>query len=82
MLTPSITHERRWPHGFERQVAGPSRRAGLLAGIAHLAAAAAREYRARRAARRLMALDDRTLRDIGLGRGEIERAAWTGRDLT
>jgi uncharacterized protein YjiS (DUF1127 family) len=28
-----------------------------------------------------MALDDRMLRDIGLARGEIERAGRTGREL-
>lgn len=35
-------------------------------------------HRLRRHIKGLMTLDDRTLRDIGLGRGEIEHAGWHG----
>ena len=48
-------------------------------GLAHAAAAVARWRRLRRDARRLMAMDDCMLRDVGLGRGEIERAGRGGR---
>jgi uncharacterized protein YjiS (DUF1127 family) len=47
--------------------------------LAQAAAAVARWHRLRREARRLMALDDRMLRDVGLSRGEIERAVRVGR---
>ena len=39
----------------------------------------ANEYRIRRATREMRALDDRTLRDLGLDRGGVEHAARFGR---
>jgi uncharacterized protein YjiS (DUF1127 family) len=51
----------------------------LAARITRLVAAAIRGYRARHAMRLLMAFDDRLLRDMGVGRGEIERVVHGGR---
>jgi uncharacterized protein YjiS (DUF1127 family) len=80
MTTPSsIIDARPWPFRLEREVAGSARRAGALAGMARLVVAVLREYRARRAVLHLSELDDRLLRDVGLGRGGIERAVRTGR---
>ena len=62
-----------------REVAGPTWWARSREGLAHAAAAVSRWHRLRREARRLMALDDRMLRDVGLGRGEIKRAVRGGR---
>jgi uncharacterized protein YjiS (DUF1127 family) len=45
-----------------------------------LVAAIGREFEVRRSMRELEGLDDRVLRDIGLTRGEIQRAAWCGLD--
>jgi uncharacterized protein YjiS (DUF1127 family) len=53
---------------FGRPVAAPGRLAGALSRWR-------RDRRRRRAFRRLLDLDDRTLRDIGLTRGEVEIAA-------
>ena len=36
-------------------------------------------WRNRQAVRALMALDDARLSDLGLGRGDIEQAVWSGR---
>jgi uncharacterized protein YjiS (DUF1127 family) len=47
--------------------------------LAQAAAAVSRWQRLRRDTRRLMALDDRMLRDVGLDRGEVERAVRGGR---
>jgi uncharacterized protein YjiS (DUF1127 family) len=52
-----------------------------LAVAARLLAAVARAHRLRRAARELGGLDDRTLRDIGLDRGEVWRAVRAGRGV-
>jgi uncharacterized protein YjiS (DUF1127 family) len=54
-------------------------KARLLAGLARLTAAARRWYQLRRDTRQLSAFSDHLLRDIGLGRGEIERAVKDGR---
>jgi uncharacterized protein YjiS (DUF1127 family) len=51
----------------------------LTARIARLVAAAIQEYQARLAVRRLRKFDDQLLRDIGVGRGEIERVVRSGR---
>jgi uncharacterized protein YjiS (DUF1127 family) len=75
----SITDARPWPYGSERR--SPTRSAsgaGFLAGAARVVHAAFCEYRARRAARQLAESSDHLLRDVGLSRGEIERAVRTG----
>ncbi len=74
MFTPSISHTRPWPYRGQVTHSGPR------TGVAHLMAEIARKYRARRAVQELMGLDDRMLRDIGVGRGAIERAVRSGRD--
>ena len=54
-----------------------------LADVLHaLAAWAAREWRARRTAEELHGLSDRQLKDIGLSRDDISRAAYGGRDYS
>jgi hypothetical protein len=58
MLAPTITPERSWPCKPARR-----RRARPLAAMARLA---------RHAARRLLAFDDRMLRDVDLGWDRIE----------
>ena len=79
MLTPTITSERPWVHGLG--LATPkSRGPGSLSGIALLMSALIVEFRARRAARRLMELDDYMLRDMGLSRTDIGRVVRGGRD--
>jgi uncharacterized protein YjiS (DUF1127 family) len=82
MTISSITSVRPWPYRAESRTANTVRWAYLLGGIARLAGVAVAEYRARRAARYLTGLDDFMLRDIGIGRGEVERAVRAGRDLT
>jgi uncharacterized protein YjiS (DUF1127 family) len=79
MFAPTITHEHLWPYRTTREVAGPTWWARSREGLARAAAAISRWHRLRRDAWRLMALDDRMLRDIGLGRGEIEHAVRGGR---
>ena len=79
MVTHTSTHEHPWPYRTAREVAGPTLWARSREGLAQAAAAVARWHRLRRDARRLLALDDRMLRDIGLGRGEVERAVRGGR---
>ena len=68
-----------WPYRTARELAAPTVWARSREGLARAAAAVARRHRRRRAARQLMAFDDRMLRDVGLGRGEVERAVWHGR---
>lgn len=72
MLTSSNTDVR-------LRVLRPGSGAATRAGMARLAAAVGRWYRLRRDARRLMAFNDHLLSDIGLGRGGIEFAVWSGR---
>ena len=49
-------------------------------GLSWLIAATGREWRIRRDLRRLAAMDDRMLKDIGLGRCEVEYRVRYGRD--
>ena len=79
MFTQTISHEHPWPYRTTRGYSGPSLWARSREGLAHAVAAIARWRRTHRDARRLMMLDDRMLRDVGLDRGEIERAVWHGR---
>jgi uncharacterized protein YjiS (DUF1127 family) len=79
MSTQAITHEHPWPYRAARELAGPSLWARSREGLAHAAVTVSRWRRLRRDARRLMAFDDRMLRDVGLGRGEVERAMRGGR---
>jgi uncharacterized protein YjiS (DUF1127 family) len=79
VFPPIITTSR--PYRFDSRHHATSRdiAARMAAGIARLVATAVRRHRARRATRRLMAFDDQLLRDIGVGRGEIERVVHRGR---
>jgi uncharacterized protein YjiS (DUF1127 family) len=79
MLAQTITHEHPWPYKTAQEVAGPTLWARSLSTTARAVAAVSRWHRARRDARRLLAFDDRLLQDIGVARGGIERAVWTGR---
>jgi uncharacterized protein YjiS (DUF1127 family) len=79
MFAPSITHEHPWPYRATRGHVGPTFWGRAREGLAQAAAAASRWRRLRRDTRRLMALDDRLLRDVGLSRGEVERAVRGGR---
>ena len=74
MSAHAITPEHPWPYWTARELAAPAFWARPRKGLARAAAAVARWHRLRRDARRLMALDDRMLRDVGLSRGEVERA--------
>ena len=56
-------------------------RSTVLDLVGRLAAAVAREIRARHDLARLQSLDDTMLHDIGLSRGEIEHAVRHGRPL-
>jgi uncharacterized protein YjiS (DUF1127 family) len=80
MFAPTINPDHPWLYRTTRELAGPTiwaRRS--REGLAQAAAAVARWHRLRRDTRRLMALDDRMLRDVGLSRGEVERAVRGGR---
>jgi uncharacterized protein YjiS (DUF1127 family) len=79
MATSSIVYVRPRPYRPEPRAANTAYWTHLLAGIAHVTAAVVAEYRVRRAARHLMRLDDLMLRDIGIGRGEIEHSVRVGR---
>jgi uncharacterized protein YjiS (DUF1127 family) len=80
MSAHAVTHEHPWPYRAAREMAARSLWARSREGLARAAAAVARWHRLRRDSRRLVALSDRMLRDVGLGRGEVERAVRAGRD--
>jgi uncharacterized protein YjiS (DUF1127 family) len=80
MLTPTITPDRPWPYKPARQAASPTVWMRLAAGTNHLVTSVLRWHRLRRDSRQLMAFGDHMLQDIGLSRGEIERAVRAGRD--
>jgi uncharacterized protein YjiS (DUF1127 family) len=79
MFAQTITHEHPWPYRTTRGHVDSTLWARSREGLAHAAAAVARWHRLRHDTRRLMALDDRLLRDVGLSRGEVERAVRGGR---
>ena len=60
--------------------AGRSVWAQVRSGLVGLVGALARERELRRSMRLLASFDDQMLRDIGLTRGDIERAVRFGRD--
>jgi len=79
MFAPTVTPEHPWPYRTARGHAGPTLWARSRDAVAQAAAAVARWQRAHRDARRLMMASDRMLRDVGLSRGEVERAVRGGR---
>jgi uncharacterized protein YjiS (DUF1127 family) len=79
MFAQTVTHEHPWPYRTTRGHVDSTLWARSREGLAHAAAAVARWHRLRHDTRRLMALDDRLLRDVGLSRGEVERAVRGGR---
>jgi uncharacterized protein YjiS (DUF1127 family) len=81
VLPPIMTPTRPYPCKPRRYARGRARWARLAARITRLVAAATQAYRVRQAKRQLMALDDQLLRDLGVGRGEIERVVHSGRDV-
>lgn len=66
--------------GQRQRLAAPATEPRLASTLAGVLSALARAYRVRRDTRQLLAFSDHMLRDLGLGRGEIERAARVGRD--
>jgi uncharacterized protein YjiS (DUF1127 family) len=79
MFPQTTTPTRPYPCDPRRYATARKRWAPLAARVTRLVAAAIRGYRARHARRRLMALYDGLLRDMGVGRGEIERVVHSGR---
>jgi uncharacterized protein YjiS (DUF1127 family) len=79
MFTQTITSEHPWPYRTAWAPTGPTLWARSRDAVAQAAAAVARWHRAHRDAQRLMVLNDRMLRDVGLSRGDVERAVWHGR---
>ena len=79
MFVQTISREHPWPYSTVRELAAPALWARSREGLARAAAAVARWHRTHHDTRRLLALDDRMLRDVGLGRGEVERAVRGGR---
>jgi uncharacterized protein YjiS (DUF1127 family) len=79
MFARTITHDHPWPYKTAREIAAPTWWARSLKGMARAAVTVSRWHRTRHAAHRLLALDDRLLRDIGVSRGGIDRAVPTGR---
>ena len=79
MFTLTITHEHPWPYRTTRGYTGPTLWARSREGLAQAAAAVSLWHWTHRDTQRLMALDDRMLRDVGLSRGEVERAVRGGR---
>jgi uncharacterized protein YjiS (DUF1127 family) len=80
MFPQTVTHEHPRPRKTAQAVAKPTPGAPRPPlGMNRVFARVLRWRRRRRDARRLMALDDRMLRDVGLSRGEVERAVRGGR---
>ena len=79
MFSPTITPTRPYPCDPSRHATGRELWARLAARIARFVEAAIQEYHARGAMRRLREFDDQLLRDIGVGRSEIERVVRSGR---
>ena len=79
MFPPIITPTRPYPCDPSRHATGRELWARLAARIARFVEVAIQEYHARGAMRRLREFDDQLLRDIGVGRSEIERVVRSGR---
>jgi uncharacterized protein YjiS (DUF1127 family) len=79
MLPPIISPTRPYPCDASWHATGRELWARLAARIARFVEVAIQEYHARGAMRRLREFDDQLLRDIGVGRSEIERVVRSGR---
>ena len=79
MLPPIISPTRPYPCDASWHATSYELWARLSARIVRFVEVAIQEYHARGAMRRLRQFDDRLLRDIGVGRSEIERAVRSGR---
>ena len=79
MFSPTITTTRPYPCDPSRHATGRDLWARLTARIARFVEVGIQEYHARSAMRRLREFDDQLLRDIGVGRSEIECVVRNGR---
>jgi uncharacterized protein YjiS (DUF1127 family) len=70
----------RFTHAARSPAPGRAVWARVRAGLVGLIGALAREREIRRSIRHLASLNEHVLRDIGLTRGDIERAVRFGRD--
>jgi uncharacterized protein YjiS (DUF1127 family) len=74
---PTVFIRSSHPHGLSDHTAARGLPATF---VTRLGAAVAQAYWLRRDTRQLMAYGDAMLHDIGVGRGEVERAVRAGRD--
>ena len=79
MLPPIISPTRPYPCDASWHATGRELWARLVARMACFLEAAIQEYHVRSGMRRLRGVDDHLLRDIGVGRSEIERVVRNGR---
>jgi uncharacterized protein YjiS (DUF1127 family) len=79
MLPPIISPTRPYPCDASWHATGRELWARLATRVARFVEVAIQEYHARGAMRRLREFDDQLLRDIGVGRSEIERVVRSGR---
>ena len=78
-MPPIISPTRPYPCDASWHATGRELWARLAAHVARFVEVAIQEYHARVGMRRLREFDDHLLRDIGVGRSEIERVVRSGR---